>query len=146
MRKKWQPTRSHRRWQRSAPHLPRDGLGNDEKSSEPSWTRIAGQTLFSGQPRRSRMPLNQTHNPSVAGSSPARPTTVSPGQGLCAKVDDLARSAPSPQRIRRSSRPQSVERRGQRVQFGWEQMRVAVECQRRSTVPQLLLDDLDARA
>jgi hypothetical protein len=95
MRKKWQPTRSHRRWQRSAPHLPRDGLGNDEKSSEPSWTRIAGQTLFSGQPRRSRMPLNQTHNPSVAGSSPARPTTVSPGQGLCAEVDDLARSSGS---------------------------------------------------
>jgi hypothetical protein len=64
------------KWQRSAPRLPRDGPGNDRNSSVPSGRRSAGQTLLCSQPRRSRKCLNQTHDPSVAGSSPARPTDL----------------------------------------------------------------------
>jgi hypothetical protein len=36
----------HRKWERCAPHLPRDGTGNDGKSSETSGTRIPDQMPF----------------------------------------------------------------------------------------------------
>jgi hypothetical protein len=92
----WQPGRSHGKSQRSAPHLPRDGQGHHGKSSECSGRRGAGQTVFRLQRRRSGSPLDQTHNPSVAGSSPARPTEKSPGQRPCLDPvpSGLCRSAP----------------------------------------------------
>ncbi len=71
----WREVRLYQRWQRSAPHLPRDGPGNHQNSSEPSRTRIAGQTLFRGQPRRSQRPKQRTNSPQDGGSSPPRPTS-----------------------------------------------------------------------
>ena len=60
-----------------------------------------------GRPGVLRMRPTRTHNPSVAGSSPARPTIVSAGQRGCSRDGDhdTPTSVPSPSRhsSRRSS-------------------------------------------
>ena len=61
--------------------LPRDGPGNDRNSSESSGTRSAGPVPLRVERCRWPKRLDQTHNPSVAGSSPARPTMSD--QGFC---------------------------------------------------------------